>query len=99
MQVLRTVFPGGIFSRFADITWSARSPGLAVPEYFLLGYVESKTSESRPTNIYYLKNSKFWSVFNVPKEMLQCIMTSRPSQLQECIEQCGVHQQCATFKE
>jgi hypothetical protein len=50
---------------------------------FLFGYVESKKSEMRPGNVYYVKNRKFWGVFNVSKEMLKCIMTSCPSQLQE----------------
>jgi len=37
MQIFKTIFTWRIISRFADITWPALSPDLAVPNYFLWG--------------------------------------------------------------
>jgi len=39
MQFLRTLFLGRHISCFGDITWPACSPDLAVPDYFLWGYL------------------------------------------------------------
>ena len=61
MPVLRTVFPGRLISRFAHIMWpSALSPDLAVPDYFLWGYVKSRIYETRPANT---AIAELWSVF------------------------------------
>jgi hypothetical protein len=46
MQVLRTMFPG---------TWPARSPDIAVQNYFLWGYVKNKVYETHTANIANLK--------------------------------------------
>jgi hypothetical protein len=45
MQLLRIMFLGALISRFGDITWPARLPDLAVPTYFLCGYVKSNVYE------------------------------------------------------
>jgi hypothetical protein len=55
MQILRTMFPGRLTSRYVDITWPACSPDLAVPGFFLWGYVNSTVYETYPANIDYLK--------------------------------------------
>lgn len=54
-QVLRTVFPGRLISRFWDITCPARSPDIAVQDYFLWGYVKNKVYETRTANIANIK--------------------------------------------
>ena len=38
MAVVREMF-GTVISRFGDITWSARSPDLTVPDFFLWGFL------------------------------------------------------------
>jgi len=53
---------GRLISRFRDITWPARSPGLLVPDCVLRGYVKSKVYETRPANITDLK-----------QQILECI--------------------------
>ena len=99
MTVLRTMFPGRLISRFGDITWPARSPDLAVPDYFLWGYVKSKVYETRPANIDDLKQRIRECTQGIPKEMLQRVMTAFPSRLQECIERHGGHLQSVIFKQ
>jgi hypothetical protein len=81
MKVLRTMFPGTLISRFADITWLARSPDLAVPDYFLWGYVKSKECETCPANIDYLKQWIREFIQGIPKEMLR-VMTVFLSRLE-----------------
>jgi hypothetical protein len=49
------MFPGRLISRFGDINWPACSPDLAVPDYFLWGYVKSKFNETSAASIDGLK--------------------------------------------
>ena len=74
MQVFRTMFPGRIISHFRDITWPARSPDHAVPDYFLWGHVKSKVYETCSVNIADLKQRILECIQGIPKEMLQRIM-------------------------
>lgn len=37
METLRNVFHGGFISRFGDVNWPARSAGLSVCDFFLVG--------------------------------------------------------------
>jgi hypothetical protein len=78
MQVLRTVFPGRLFSRFGNIAWPARSPDLAVPDYLLWGYVESKVYKTHSANIDYIKQRILECIQGIRKEMLQRIMADFP---------------------
>ena len=77
MAVLRTVFPGRIVSRFADIKRSARSPDVAaVPNYFQWGYVKSKVNETRPANNDDLRHRIRECIQATPNEMPQRVMSS-----------------------
>jgi hypothetical protein len=78
MQVLRTIFPGRLISRFADIICPSRSPDHAIPDYFLWGYVKSKVYETYPANIADLKHQILKCIPGNPKEMLR-VMTAFPS--------------------
>jgi len=60
---------------------------------FLWGYVRT-----RPANTDDLKQHMRQSIQGIRKEMLQCVMTSCPSQLQECNDQHGGHLQSVMFK-
>ena len=63
IRVLSTVFPGRLISRFEYITWPARSPDFAVPDYFFWGCVKSKVYESRPVNIDDVKQRTLFKVY------------------------------------
>jgi hypothetical protein len=91
MPVLRTVFPGRIVSRFADIKRSARSPDVAsVPDYFKWGYVRSKVNETRPANNDIIQRIREY-IQATPKEMPQRVMSSLPSRVQECTDRNSGH--------
>jgi hypothetical protein len=76
MQVLGTLFPDRIVTRFGYITWPARSPDLVVPDYSLWGYVRSKLYETRPASIADLKQQILDCIQGIPKSMLQRVMTA-----------------------
>ena len=46
MAVVREMF-GTVISRFGDITWSARSPDLTVPDSFLWGFLKDRVFQWR----------------------------------------------------
>jgi hypothetical protein len=76
MQVFRTMFPGRLTFCFRDITWPACLPDLAVPDYFLWGYVTRKVRETHPANIDDLKQRTLECIQEIPREMLHLtIMT------------------------
>lgn len=99
MQVLWTMFPGRLISRFGDIAWSTRSPDLAVPDYFLWDYVKRKIYKTHPANIDYLQQQILEFIQGIPEEMLQRVMTAFQLRPQECIEQHGGHIQSVIFKQ
>jgi len=78
---------------------AARSPGHAVPYYFVWGYVKSKVYGTLAANIADLKQRILECIQGIPKEMLQCIMTAFTSRLQECIERHSLHLQSFIFRQ
>jgi len=77
MQVLRT-FPADSFL-CRGYQLPARSPDLAVPDYFLWGYIKSRIYKTHPANIAELKQRILERTQGIPKEMLQHVMTAFPS--------------------
>jgi len=70
MQVLRPVFPGRLISCFVDITCPGCLPNLAVPDYFLWGYVKSKVYETCPANTDDLKQQIMKCMQGIPPKLL-----------------------------
>ena len=99
MKVLRTVFPGRLISRFGDNTWPACSPDLAVPDYFLWGYIKSRVYKTGSANIADLKKQILECIQGIPKEMLQHVIISFLLWMQECTEWQGGHLQSVIFKQ
>ena len=77
MHVLRKMSPCRLIARFGDITWPARSPDHAVPDYFFCCYVTNKVHKTRPANIAVLKQRNLQCIQRIPKEMLQSATTAR----------------------
>jgi hypothetical protein len=99
MLVLGAVFPGILISRFGDITWPARSPDHAEPDYFLWGSVKSKVYKTLPANIADLKQRILEFIQGISNETLKCVMTAFPSRLQERIKLRGGHLHSVIFKQ
>jgi predicted CoA-binding protein len=69
------MFLDRLFSRFRNITWPACSPDLAVPDYFLCGYVKSNVYETHPVNPAQLTQKILKCIQGIPKERLH-VMTA-----------------------
>jgi len=82
-----------------DITWHARLPDHAAPDYFFWGYVKSKVCGNRSSNIADLKQRILECIQGILKEMLLCVLTVLPSRMQECIERHGGQLKSVTFKQ
>jgi hypothetical protein len=63
-----------------------------------MGLVASKVYETRPTNVADLQQQILVCIQDIPEEMLQRVMRSFPSRLQQCTEQHGGHLQSVVFK-
>lgn len=57
MDVLREIFPGRLISRSGDIPWPARSPDLAVCDFFQWGNLKHKFFSGRQQSIAELKDA------------------------------------------
>lgn len=68
-------FLEGLISRFGEIDWPARCPDLAVPDYYLWGYVRSKVHVTRPANTDDLKRRIRERMQGIRKGMLQGVTT------------------------
>jgi len=94
-QVLRTVFLSRL-SSFGDTTWPARSTNVALPDYFLWGYVKQKVYKTHPAN----NDDWIWEcILGIPKEMLHHVLRAFLSWLQKCTEWHGSHIQSVTQKQ
>ena len=55
MAILRAAFTGRLFSRFGDVPWPPRSPGLTPPHFFLRGYLKRKAYINIPNTLLEIK--------------------------------------------
>jgi hypothetical protein len=82
-------FKGRLISRFGEVTCPAHLPDLAIPGYFLWGYIKSKIYETCPSNIDDLQRQIWEKMQGNPMEMLHAT-TDFLSQMQERTEKhCG----------
>jgi hypothetical protein len=87
MTAVRNLFSNRVISRYGDITWPARSPGLSACDFFLWGYLKSQVFKApAPHTIQELKHRIQQEV-----EMLQKVMGDVCKRLTECLGQNGGH--------
>jgi hypothetical protein len=75
------MFPGTLISRLEDIIWPSRSTDLAAPDKCLRGYVKSKVYKIRPAITDDIQTA---NLFKEPLKEMLCVMTTFPSQMQDC---------------
>ena len=85
MNAVKALFPNRVVSRNGDIPWPPRSPDLTPCDYFLWGYLKTKVFETKPRTIADLKQWIQDEVAAIPVEMLQEVMNSFRSRLEECV--------------
>jgi len=98
MNAVNALFPNRVVSRNGDIPRSSRSPDLTPYDYSLWGYLKTKVFETRPRTIADLKQRIQDEVAAIPMEMLQEVMNSFKSRLEECVRRNGGHLEGVTFK-
>ena len=70
IQLLKTIFPDRLISRFGDIPWAPRSCDLTPLNFLLCGYLWSKVYINRPRTLEDLKTNISQEIRNIPPEML-----------------------------
>ena len=72
---------------FNDLPWPARSPDLALCDFFLWGYLKSIVYNDRPRTLAHLKANIRNAIAEIPVDMLQRVARNR---LNQCIDNSAV---------
>lgn len=91
LELLRSIFPGKLISRFGDILWPSRSPDLTAPDYFLWGYLKERVYSTNPRTLNDLKQNIADEIAHIPEDMTKSVMLNLIHRLAECIRQDGGH--------
>jgi len=80
-----------VISRFGDIAWSARSPELTVPDFFLWGFLKDRVFRRRIMTIQELKQAIVDEVAAIDEDLLRRVYGNFQTRLQQCIDVNGGH--------
>jgi hypothetical protein len=97
MDVVRGMF-GTVISRFGDIAWPARSPDLAVPDFFLWGFLKDRVFRRSTMTIQELKQAIVDEVAAIDEDLRRRVYGNFRKRLQECIDLNGGHLSDVIFK-
>jgi len=75
-----------VVSRFGDIAWSARSPELTVPDFFLWGFLKDRVFRRRIMTIQELKQAIVDEVATIDEDLWRCVYGNFQTCLQQCID-------------
>jgi hypothetical protein len=87
-----------LLSRFGDIAWPARSPELAVPDFFLWGFLKDRVFRRRIITIQELKQAIVDEVAAIDEDLRRRVYGNFRKRLQECIDLKGGHLSDVIFK-
>ena len=73
ITALRLLFPQQVISCFGDMPWPPRSLDVTAPDFFLKGYL-TKLYNTRPTDLYALKENIRGEIAKLLEETLQALM-------------------------
>jgi len=76
---------------FGDIAWSARSPDLTVPNFFLWGFLKDRVFRRRIMIIQELKQAIFGEVTANDEDLRRHVYGNFQTRLQQCIDVNGGH--------
>jgi len=82
----RATMFGTVISCFGDIAWSARSPELTVPNFFLWGFLKDCVFRRRIMTIQELKQAHVDEVAAVDEDLLRRVYGNFQTRLQQCID-------------
>ena len=90
MDVVREIF-GTVITPFGDIAWSARSPDLTVPDFFLWGFLKDRVFQWRIITIQELKQAIVDEVAATDEDLRRRVYGNFQTRLQQCIDVNGGH--------
>jgi hypothetical protein len=82
-------FPNRWIGRGGALTWPARSPDLAPPDFFLWGHIKNNVYKRRPKNVQELKAFIVHECDNITVEQLENVMSAFHERLNRCVQTCG----------
>ena len=82
----RATMFGTVISRFGDIAWSARSPELTVPDFFLCGFLKDRVFQRRIMTIQELKQAIVDDVAATDEDLRRSMYGNFQTCLQQCID-------------
>jgi len=91
IAALRRLFTKRVISRFGDVPWPPRSPGLTAPGFSLWGYLKSKVCSNRPTDLHTIKENIREEIAKISEETFQAVMRSFLTRVHLCIVEGGDH--------
>ena len=97
MAAVREMF-GTIISRFGDIAWSAQSPDLTVPDFFLWGFLKDRVFQWRIMTIQELKQAIVDEVAAIDEDLRRRVYGNFQTRLQQCIDVNGGHLHDVIFR-
>jgi len=76
---------------FGDIAWSARSPELTLPNFFLWGSLKDRVFRRRIVTIQELKQATVDEVATIVEDLRRRVYGNFQTRLQQCIDVNGGH--------
>jgi len=76
---------------FGDIAWSARSPDLTLPDFFLWGFLKNRVFRRLIVTIKKLKQAIVDEVATIDEDLRRCVYGNFQTRLQQCIDVNGGH--------
>ena len=91
MQLLRQCFGERIISRYGNVNWPSRSPGLTSPDLFLWGYLKERVYVNKPETLEQLKENINREMREVVPETLAAVMEHVMERARLCEAENGRH--------
>ena len=88
---LQGIFSGKVISKGGSVPWPPRSPDLALPDFFLWGYLKSQVYRTPVRSLRLLKRRLRAAVRAVPENMVQEALAALPVRLRKCSRLRGGH--------
>lgn len=94
---VKRLFPGKVISKRGNVDWPPCSPDLSACDFFLWGYLKNKVYIHKPRTLDELKDAISQEIRNIPREMLERVMSNFARRLDLCIQNEGRHLPSVVF--
>ena len=84
MTAVRAAFPNHVISRFGDLPWPPRSPDLSMCDFYLWGFLKSRSYAGKPRTLGELKTAIRENIREIGEETLVKVEANFRKRLQIC---------------